>query len=73
MVLFRSAVRQALARKGYWVSFVCRPPFPSVMSSGWHLHQSLVDAEGRNLFAVSPGADPGRSGLSQSANSGSPV
>jgi glutamine synthetase len=43
MVLFRSAVKQALRRAGYHATFMCRPPFPSIMSSGWHLHQSLVD------------------------------
>ena len=51
MVLFRNGVRQALRRAGYHASFVCRPPFPNVMASGWHLHQSLVDlATGRNAF-----------------------
>ncbi len=43
MVLFRNGVKQALRRAGYHASFVCRPPFPQVMASGWHLHQSLVD------------------------------
>ena len=51
MVLFRSAARQALRRAGYHATFMCRPPFPSVMSSGWHLHQSLTDlSTGNNLF-----------------------
>ena len=51
MVLFRNGVRQALRRAGYHASFMCRPPFPNIMSSGWHLHQSLVDAaHGRNVF-----------------------
>ncbi len=61
MVLFRSAVTQALRRAGYHATFMCRPPFPNIMSSGWHLHQSLVQspdshqslvdkANGRNLF-----------------------
>ena len=51
MVLFRSAVKQALRRAGYHATFMCRPPFPNIMSSGWHLHQSLVDLEtGANLF-----------------------
>ncbi|MBK0393112.1 glutamine synthetase family protein [Ramlibacter algicola] len=51
MVLFRNGVRQALRRAGYHATFMCRPPFPEIMSSGWHLHQSLVDAEtGRNVF-----------------------
>jgi glutamine synthetase len=53
MVLFRNLVRQALRQEGYYASFVCRPPFPNVMSSGWHLHQSLVDAQGKNLFMPS--------------------
>jgi glutamine synthetase len=45
MVLFRNAVKQALRRAGYHATFMCRPPFPNIMSSGWHLHQSLVDAK----------------------------
>ncbi len=59
MVLFRSAVKQALRRAGYHATFMCRPPFPNIMSSGWHLHQSLVDLDtGANLFqrdAPAPG------------------
>ena len=47
MVSFRNGVRQALRRAGYHASFVCRPPFPNVMASGWHLHQSLVDRDER--------------------------
>jgi glutamine synthetase len=43
MVLFRNGVRQALHRAGYHATFMCRPPFESIMSSGWHLHQSLFD------------------------------
>jgi glutamine synthetase len=51
MVLFRNGVRQALRRAGYHASFMCRPPFPHIMSSGWHLHQSLVDLQtGANAF-----------------------
>jgi glutamine synthetase len=51
MILFRNGVRQALRRAGYHASFVCRPPFPNVMASGWHLHQSLIALDGgRNLF-----------------------
>jgi glutamine synthetase len=51
MLLFRNGVRQALRRAGYHASFVCRPPFANVCSSGWHLHQSLVDlARNRNAF-----------------------
>lgn len=50
MVLFRSAVRQALRRRGWLASFACRPPLPHSIASGWHLHQSLVDADGRNAL-----------------------
>ena len=51
MILFRSAVKQICRRHGYHATFMCRPSFPNAMSSGWHLHQSLADAQGRNLFA----------------------
>jgi glutamine synthetase len=51
MVLFRNGVKMALRRAGYHATFMCRPPFPHIMSSGWHLHQSLVDlGTGRNAF-----------------------
>jgi glutamine synthetase len=50
MVLFRNGVQQALRRAGYHATFMCRPPFAHIMSSGWHLHQSLVDARGCNAF-----------------------
>ena len=43
MVLFRSAMKQAARRHGHLVSFMCRPKFPNAFSSGWHLHQSLID------------------------------
>ena len=59
MVLFRNGVTQALRRAGYHATFMCRPPFPNIMSSGWHLHQSLVYLDnGRNAFmrdAAAPG------------------
>ncbi len=43
MVLFRSATKQVAQRHGYHATFMCRPKIPNVMSSGWHLHQSLID------------------------------
>ena len=46
MMLFRSAVKQICRRQGYHASFMCRPKLPNVMSSGWHLHQSLRDRRG---------------------------
>jgi glutamine synthetase len=36
---------------GYFATFMCRPALKGYYSSGWHLHQSLVDARnGQNLF-----------------------
>jgi glutamine synthetase len=51
MVLFRTATRQICRRMGYLASFMCRPKLKGLYSSGWHLHQSLVEANsGMNLF-----------------------
>jgi len=62
MVLFRNSVRQALRRAGYHATFMCRPPFANIMSSGWHLHQSLADAKtGASAFSratPAPGSTP---------------
>ena len=49
MLLFRSAVKQISRRHGYHATFMCRPKLPNVMSSGWHLHQSL-NRNGSNAF-----------------------
>src|SRR6185369_886454 len=49
MLLFRSAVKQIARRHGYHATFMCRPRLPNVMSSGWHLHQSL-SRNGKNAF-----------------------
>src|SRR5437867_8704645 len=51
MILFRSAVKQIARRHGYHATFMCRPRLPNVMSSGWHLHQSLAKG-GRNAFTA---------------------
>lgn len=60
MVSFRNGVRQALRRAGYHATFMCRPPFAHIMSSGWHLHQSVVNlATGANTFVRPPQA-PGQ-------------
>jgi glutamine synthetase len=53
-VLLRAAIKQACRRIGYHATFMCRPAFPNVMSSGWHLHQSLRGVkDGANAFAPS--------------------
>lgn len=55
-VLFRTATRQICRRLGYLASFMARPAFDGFYASGWHLHQSLVDAKtGKNQFM--PGSE----------------
>ena len=50
-ILFRTATRQICRRMGYLATFMCRPALKGYYASGWHLHQSVVDAKsGRNLF-----------------------
>jgi glutamine synthetase len=55
MLLFRNATKQIFARAGYLASFMCRPQLPHIASSGWHLHHSVEDADGHNLFPHSDG------------------
>lgn len=55
LILVRSAVKQVCQREGYAASFMCRPRLPGVVSSGWHLHQSLRDDGGANVFATAAG------------------
>jgi glutamine synthetase len=51
VVLARSAIKQITRRHGYHATFMCRPRIPNVVSSGWHLHQSLCAiSDGRNIF-----------------------
>ncbi len=51
VLLFRTATRQICRRLGYFATFMCRPALKGFYSSGWHLHQSLIDAtSGVNLF-----------------------
>jgi glutamine synthetase len=56
MLRFRNGVKQALRRAGYHATFMCRPRFANVMSSGWHLHQSLLSADGSNAFTPAEAA-----------------
>ncbi len=58
MVLFRSAVKQICRRNGLHASFMCRPGLENIFSSGWHLHQSLIErGSGRNAFIPSVEGD----------------
>jgi len=51
MTLFRSMVKQVCRRQGLHATFMCRPQVDNLFASGWHVHQSLVDAKsGNNLF-----------------------
>lgn len=53
MLLFRTLVKQACARRGFHASFMALPRIDSFDPSGWHLHQSVMSTTtGRNLFAV---------------------
>jgi len=39
-------------RRGRAATFMCRPALPNFVSSGWHLHESLLSrTDGRNAFA----------------------
>jgi glutamine synthetase len=52
MILFRAATKQIARRNGCLASFMCRPGLPNLFSSGWHLHQSLIERRhGSNAFA----------------------
>ena len=63
MLAFRNGVRQALRRAGYQASFACKPPLAGSVASGWHLHQSLLGADGRNAFVRErPAGEPATAG-----------
>lgn len=57
MVLFRSAMKQLARRQGLHCTFMCRPGLPNIFSSGWHLHQSLVDSRTKANAFVSSDAE----------------
>jgi glutamine synthetase len=59
VVLFRTAARQMCRRMGLIATFMSRPGLDGYYSSGWHLHQSLVDAEsGLNVFTPEHDGEP---------------
>jgi glutamine synthetase len=57
LLLFRTATKQVCRRQGHAATFMCRPGLKGYYSSGWHLHQSLTDARGTNLFMPSRAED----------------
>ena len=59
LLLFRTATRQVCRRLGHFATFMARPALKGYYASGWHLHQSLVDAKtGENRFMPSAGKEP---------------
>jgi glutamine synthetase len=58
-LLFRTATRQLCRRLGHFATFMARPALKGYYASGWHLHQSLVDARtGENRFMPASGGEP---------------
>jgi glutamine synthetase len=52
VIILRAAVKQVCRRMGLLASFMSTPALPNVLSSGWHLHQSLFHTgSGENAFA----------------------
>ena len=50
-IYFKMVTKQLAFKYGYMASFMCRPALNGFYSSGWHLHQSIVQKEtGENLF-----------------------
>src|SRR5438552_17719029 len=62
MMLFRSAVKQICRRHGYHATFMTRPKLENLMSSGWHLHQSLRE-RASSANALTPTDDDALSAL----------
>lgn len=73
MVMFRTMVKEVCARRGLHASFMAKPQLDNIAANGWHIHQSVSDAAGRNLFmpdkdaALSPAASGWIAGLLQHA------
>lgn len=51
-VLLRATLKSELLRRGHVAAFMSTPGLGGTDPSGWHLHQSLADEHGRNLFAA---------------------
>ncbi|MFJ9250090.1 glutamine synthetase [Streptomyces sp. NPDC101776] len=56
MLLFRTVTKRWCARRGHHASFMSQPRLDGADPSGWHLNQSVLDADGRPLFAAGPAA-----------------
>ena len=50
-LLFRNAVKQICRRHGYHATFMAQLALPNFFGTGWHIHQSLSEADrGGNAF-----------------------
>ncbi len=50
-VLFRTLVKEVCHRQGFHASFMAKPNLPNAAANGWHIHQSLSDAQtGESVF-----------------------
>ncbi|MEU7582657.1 glutamine synthetase family protein [Streptomyces sp. NPDC041068] len=66
--LFKAAVKEAARREGRLATFMAKP-FSGIGGSGFHLHLSLVDAAGHNVFD-DPEGDLGLSDTARHAIAG---
>lgn len=58
MMMFRTMVKEVCARRGLHATFMCKPNVENAAASGWHLHQSVVEATtGRNLMMPDDGGN----------------
>jgi len=51
MLLLRTVVKQTCARRGYHASFMSLPAIDGFDPSGWHIHQSVANTSGDNIFS----------------------
>lgn len=49
-VNFRTLAKELCARHGLLASFMPKPALPNAVANGWHIHQSVSDEAGRNVF-----------------------
>jgi glutamine synthetase len=54
--LFKRAVRETALRHGIFATFMAKP-METEPGSAMHVHQSIVDAEGRNIFSNDDGSE----------------
>ncbi len=78
LTMFRAMAKEVCAAHGLHASFMARPRLANIAACGWHIHQSLGDADsGRALFvpdragALTPQGDAWIAGLLTHAGAGS--